>query len=84
MLLTLRGPLLQRLQLVQRGADKVDSLVGAVVTLDQPLEPGATGKVQLRGSSWSAVHNGPDPIAKGERCVVERVEGLTLFIREDS
>ena len=53
---------------------------GEVGTLAQELPPGGVGKVELRGTSWSAKNTSEVALKRGERCVVVRVEGLTLFV----
>ena len=39
------------------------------------------GKVELRGSSWSAENVGAEPLAQGRRGVVAAVDGLKLHVR---
>jgi inner membrane protein len=39
------------------------------------------GKVELRGSSWSAQNVSPSPLTSGQRCRVEKVDGLMLLVR---
>jgi membrane protein implicated in regulation of membrane protease activity len=39
------------------------------------------GRVELRGTVWSARNTGDAAIHAGQRCSVERVDGLTLDIR---
>jgi hypothetical protein len=46
-----------------------------------PIEPGAHGRVELRGSHWTAVNEGDRAILKGERCTVSSSEGLTVHVR---
>jgi membrane protein implicated in regulation of membrane protease activity len=41
------------------------------------------GKVELRGSAWNARNVGPEAIMRGQRCRVDRVDGLMLFIRPE-
>jgi len=61
-------------------APSIDTLVGEIGTAAADIAAGAIGQVELRGTSWSA-RNGTDVvIARGERCRVTRVEGLTLHI----
>jgi membrane protein implicated in regulation of membrane protease activity len=74
-----RSRLLGKLQGNQRASD-MDTLVGEVGTLVEDLTPGEVGKVELRGTSWSAKNTSPAALKRGERCVVVRVEGLTLFV----
>ena len=83
-LLTLRGPIQRRLERATGSGVAIDSLVGEVAVPSQDLEPGAEGKAELRGTTWSARNAGDEPLAAGQSCVVERVEGLTLFIRGNS
>ena len=65
-------------------AHPVDSLVGEVGTIQEPLAPNGVGKVELRGTAWTARNVGPRPLQPGERCRVARVEGLTLMVRAES
>jgi hypothetical protein len=76
----LRGPLKMRLQLKGNVA-AVDSLVGEEAVLLEDLAPGAVVKAELHGSSWSARTAAGAPLPKGYRGRVERVEGLTLWVR---
>src|SRR5689334_21846154 len=48
-----RGRLLRMWQ-VQPQSPAIDTLVGEIGTAAEALEPGAVGKVELRGTSWSA------------------------------
>ncbi|MBK8167023.1 MAG: NfeD family protein [bacterium] len=45
---------------------------------------GARGRVVLRGTEWDAVNGGGDDLPAGGRCVVTRVDGLTLHVRSES
>jgi membrane protein implicated in regulation of membrane protease activity len=62
----------------------VDTLVGEVAMALEAILPGATGKAELRGSSWTACNSGSEKLSQGQRCRVERVDGLTLFIRAEA
>lgn len=80
-LLTLRSPILRW---VQRGGDHsgaVDSLLGKTALLSEDLAPGAEGKAELRGTSWTARNVGDEPLTQGEIGVVVQVEGLKLLVR---
>jgi membrane protein implicated in regulation of membrane protease activity len=35
----------------------------------------------MRGSTWTARNVGETQLLKGQRCVVEKVVGLTLYVR---
>lgn len=80
-LLVFRRPLLAWLQSPE--ATAVTSLVGDVAVLLGDLPPGAVGKAELRGTAWSVRHDGPDTLARGRRCRVDRVDGLTLHVRPE-
>jgi membrane protein implicated in regulation of membrane protease activity len=58
----------------------VDSLVGQIALAEDNIAPGAVGRAQLRGSSWSARNLHSAELARGQRCRVERVDGLMLFL----
>jgi membrane protein implicated in regulation of membrane protease activity len=60
---------------------EVDTLIGEVATTLEGIQPGAVGKAELRGASWNALNTGNKEIERGQRCRVERVDGLTIFIR---
>jgi len=82
-LLLVRGPLLARMQSVEHETPEVDSLVGELATCLDDLSPGGIGKAELRGSTWTVRNAGHASLAKGQRGRVERVEGLTLWIKAD-
>jgi membrane protein implicated in regulation of membrane protease activity len=79
-LLIFRKPLKERFaHMVPTG--KVDSLVGEFALAMEDIPAGGLGKVELRGSTWNAHNEGQQAVARSARCRVERVEGLTLFVR---
>lgn len=81
-LVALRGPLKARLNV--DGVHKaVDQLKGEMALALEDLPAGGGGKVELRGAGWSARNAGAATIAKGTRCRVERVDGLTLWVRPE-
>lgn len=54
--------------------------VGEPALLLGSLEPGGVAKAELRGTSWNVRSTHPSPIPSGSRCLVQRVEGLTLWV----
>jgi len=76
----LRKPLLAKFHF-RNQPHAVDSLVGQTAKALEAIAPQAIGKVELRGSSWSALNTGSVLIALDARCRVENVEGLTLHVR---
>ncbi|MEO8602517.1 MAG: NfeD family protein [bacterium] len=64
--------------------DAIDALRGEVATLGEDIAPGATGKAELRGTSWTVRNVDSQPLRAGARCRVERTDGLTLLVRGES
>jgi hypothetical protein len=64
-------------------ADAVDSLIGETAVAQEEISVKGIGKVEMRGTSWNARNLGESPLARGARCKVERVEGLTIFVRAE-
>ncbi len=60
----------------------VDDLVGSVARVREPVPADGSGKVELRGSVWTARNAGTEGILADCECRVERVDGLTLWVRE--
>jgi len=82
-LLAVRKPLLGRFQ-AHRGRDAdFQYLIGEVATPDDDLPANAVGRAELRGSSWSARNGEGVGLLKGQRCRVERVEGLTVWLKAE-
>jgi len=82
-LMFFRGPLLARFKGTAREAQDVDSMVGETAVALDDITPGSVGKAELRGSTWNARNSSPTVLAKGQRARVERVDGLTLWIRPE-
>ena len=61
----------------------VDKLEGEIAVATERIAAGATGQAGLRGSTWSARNTGEVDLEVGDRCRVERVNGLVLSIRKD-
>jgi membrane protein implicated in regulation of membrane protease activity len=61
-------------------APAVDAMVGETATAVEGLVPGAIGKVELRGSFWSARNASGGELVPGARCRVLGVEGLLLVV----
>ncbi len=77
-----RGRVLKMFQ-VDPQAPSVDILVGEVGVASEDLAPGAIGKVELRGTNWSARNTAQTFVARGARCRVMSVDGLTLNIKPE-
>lgn len=59
----------------------VDTMVGeqAIAIDDMPVA--GFGKAEMRGSTWSARNVGETALTRGQRCVVEKIEGLVLHLK---
>jgi len=79
LLAALRRPLQARLY--ARKPPPVDSLVGEEVLLLGDVPAGGEGKAELRGVPWIARAVSGLALQKGQRCTVERVDGVTLWLR---
>ncbi len=76
-----RRPLMRRFKL--SSGKPVDRLEGETAVVLEEIPPGGVGKAEMRGASWTARTTGDQPLGKGRRCRVERVEGLTLWLRAE-
>jgi len=75
--LALRRPMIQRFGL-QPPALPEQELRGEWALVTEEVRPGEVGKVELRGTAWSARAN--RTVRVGERVPVERVDGLTVWL----
>jgi membrane protein implicated in regulation of membrane protease activity len=76
-----REPLMRRFSL---GKSKpVDRLEGETALVTEEVPPGGVGKAEMRGATWTARSSGTAALARGQRCLVERVEGLTIWLRAE-
>ena len=82
-LLLFRNPLMRTLNLGAGKAD-IDNLEGETGTALEDMSAGANGRVELRGTTWSARNTGPTLLARGHRCVVVRTDRLTLLVKPDT
>lgn len=76
-----RKPLMRRFSLSSGKA--VDRMEGERALVTEDVAPGGVGKAEMRGASWTARTAGDATLEKGHRCLVERVEGLTLWLRAE-
>jgi membrane protein implicated in regulation of membrane protease activity len=81
-LVLFRNPLMRTLNLGAGAAD-IDTLAGETGTALEDMSAGANGRVELRGTTWSARNTGSTPLARGHRCVVVRAERLTLLVKPE-
>lgn len=62
---------------------KVDQLIGQTAIAMETLDMNGRGKVELRGTSWSALYSGSGSVLKGDRLRVTKVDGLSLVVEKE-
>lgn len=60
--------------------DMADDMLREELQLPVGLPVGATCRVELRGSTWTARNEGPEPIPAGVKVRVVGVDGITLRV----
>ena len=58
-------------------------LAGEVAVVIADIPAGGVGKAELRGTPWEARSAAGGPLSRGQRCRVERIEGLALYLRPE-
>lgn len=81
-LLLFRNPIMRRLNLTGGAAD-LDTLATETGSVLEAMGPGANGRVEVRGTTWSARNVGTVPLTHGARCVVVRSDRLTLLVKAE-
>jgi membrane protein implicated in regulation of membrane protease activity len=76
--LVFRGRLQRKVSMPE--ARDVDSLIGVLAIVQERLLPGVVGKVEVRGSMWSARNASNVTLDAGQRARVATVDGLTLTV----
>lgn len=77
-----RNPLMRMLNL-SAGAPDIDTLAGETGTALEDIGAGGNGRVELRGTTWSARNTGATPLGRGRRFVVIAAERLTLLVKAE-
>lgn len=61
----------------------VDDLRRESATVIEEIPAGGIGRAELRGTTWGARGVDGVALARGTRCHVDRVDGLTLWLRAE-
>ena len=77
LLVIFRSPLMRVLRVSDRA---VDPLVGDIAIPATDIPAGEVGRAELRGAGWSARNVHTSTLLKGQRCRVEQVDGLMLYL----
>lgn len=80
-LVTLRRPLLRKFTAHPPPKGDIDRIAGETAVAISRIEPNGIGKAELRGTTWNARNVGTNAVEAGERCHVDHVDGLMLWIR---
>jgi membrane protein implicated in regulation of membrane protease activity len=83
-LLVVKNALQNKRSLNGKDVPDVDSMMGEMAKVLEPLAPQAMGKVELRGSTWTARNAGENILEKDSIAKIVRVDGLTLWIQAES
>ncbi len=79
-LLFIRRPLIDHLRRTNLGKN-IDTLLGETVITTEDIPAHGVGKAELRGTTWTVQNEGDTLILRGQRGIVQRVDGLTLFVK---
>ena len=82
-LFLLRPPLRRLMAADRSNASPIDTMGGETAIVLDDLPPGTMGKAECRGSTWNAHNAGDKLLLKGQRSRVERVDGITLWIKPE-
>lgn len=64
-----------------RTAELADSAIGAHLTIPEEVPPGRSCRAEYRGSFWTAINIGEEPIPAGATAQIDAVDGLNLRIK---
>jgi inner membrane protein len=79
-LVGLRRPLQRLARSKSTASLDVDTLVGEHGQVIEPIPVGGSGKVEVRGSPWTARSEASQEIPAATPCRVIRADGLTLWV----
>lgn len=59
----------------------VEALIGKTCLVTEAIDNDKnTGRVQIGGENWKASSENGEPIPEGEKVVVKRIEGITVYV----
>ena len=82
-LVVLRPPLRRLMATDRGGVSPVDTMGGETAIVLEDIPPDGRGKAECRGSTWNAHNLGDKPLIKGQRSLVDHVDGITLWIKPE-
>ena len=81
LMVTFRKRLYERVRRVE-GTVAERVAAGDRIRMNTRLGPGESGKVEFRGTSWSAINEDARPLELGEEAEIIGMDGLTLRLRK--
>lgn len=85
-LMGLSGIFLFRKKMVQavqvKGAHNIDGMKNASFNLDADIPQGGSAAITYRGIPWTAVNESGENLSKGERVVIDRMDGVKLVVKK--
>ena len=61
--------------------DRAEEMIGEIGTVEGDIEAGGTGRIQLRGTTWTARNVGEGALPRNARARVDAISGLTVDVR---
>jgi hypothetical protein len=62
---------------------KMDYLVGEVAHPVEDIPVEGFGRAELRGTTWTARNDADAVLIRGQRCLVTKVDGLTIWVKAE-
>ena len=82
LLLFFTRPLAVKFLHAKREKTNADSLIGKKALVLQTITEWEKGQVKINGAVWTAASVDGTALPAGEECIIERIEGVTLIVKE--
>ena len=82
LLLFFTRPIALKLLHAKREKTNADSLIGKKAVVLQTITEWEKGQVKINGAVWTATSINSTDIPEGSECIIEKIAGVTVFVRE--
>ena len=82
LLLFFTRPIALKLLHAKREKTNADSLIGKKAVVLQTITEWEKGQVKINGVVWTAASVDGAVIPAGDECIIEKIEGVTLIVKE--
>ena len=82
LLLLFTRPLALKYLYTKREKTNADNLIGKKALVIHPITEWEKGQVKINGAVWTATSINSMDIPEGSECIIEKIAGVTLFVRE--